>query len=33
MQSNFAQRHEWSDDEHSVYFEMELISEETMLML
>ena len=30
---NFAQRHEWSDDEHSVYFEMELISEETMLML
>ena len=30
---NFAQRHEWSDDEHSVYFEMELISEETVLML
>ena len=30
---NFAQRHEWSDDEHSVYFEMELISEETTLML
>ena len=30
---NFSQRHEWSDDEHSVYFEMELISEETMLML
>ena len=29
---NFAQRHEWSDDEHSVYFEIELISEDAMLM-
>ena len=30
---NFAQWHEWSDDEHSVYFEMELISEELMLTI
>ena len=30
---NFAQRHEWSDDEHSVYFEMELISQDTMMTL
>ena len=30
---NFAQWHEWSDDEHSVYFQMELISEDAMLML
>lgn len=31
-QCNFAQWHEWSNDEHSVYFEMELISEDTMQM-
>lgn len=30
---NFAQWHEWSDDEHSVYFQMELISEELMFMI
>ena len=30
---NFAQWHEWSEDEHSVYFQMELISEEAMLMM
>ena len=30
---NFSQRHEWSDDEHSVYFQMELISEDAMIML
>lgn len=30
---NFAQWHEWSDEEHSVYFEMELVSEDTMLMM
>ena len=30
---NFAQWHEWSDEEHSVYFEMELINEEAMLMM
>ena len=28
---NFAQWHEWSDDEHSVYFQMELISEDALL--
>ncbi|MBR4533677.1 MAG: retroviral-like aspartic protease family protein [Bacteroidaceae bacterium] len=27
---NFAQWHEWSCDEHSVYFEMELTSEDVM---
>lgn len=30
---NFAQWHEWSGDEHSVYFEMELISDEQMQMV
>ena len=30
---NYAQWHEWSEKEHSVYFEMELISEEAMLMI
>lgn len=30
---NFSQWHEWSDDEHSVYFQMELISEDAMFML
>ncbi len=30
---NFAQWHEWSDDEHTVYFQMELISEELMFMI
>lgn len=30
---NFAQWHEWSEKEHSVYFEMELVSEEAMLMI
>ena len=30
---NFAQWHEWSDDDHSVYFEMELISEEMMIAI
>lgn len=30
---NFAQWHEWSGDEHSVCFEMELISEEAILMM
>lgn len=30
---NYAQWHEWSDDEHSVYFQMELISEELMLLV
>ena len=30
---NFTQRHEWAEDEHSVYFEMELISEEAMLTI
>ena len=30
---NFAQWHEWSENEHSVYFQMELISEEVMLMM
>ena len=29
---NFSQRHEWADDGHSVYFEMELISEDAILM-
>ena len=29
---NFAQWHEWSDDGHSVYFEMELLGEDIMLM-
>ena len=28
---NFSQRHEWNCEEHSVYFEMELISDELML--
>ena len=27
---NFSQRHEWSDNAHSVFFEMELIGEEAM---
>ena len=30
---NFSQWHEWSEEEHSVYFEMELISEEAMLIM
>ena len=30
---NFSQRHEWDNEGHSVYFEMELISEELMLMV
>lgn len=30
---NFAQWHEWSDDEHSVYFEMELVGEEVVEMM
>ena len=30
---NFSQWHEWSDDEHSVYFELELVSEDAMLVL
>ena len=30
---NFAQWHEWTDEEHSVYFEMELINEDVMLIL
>lgn len=30
---NFAQWHEWSDEGHAVYFEMELIGEEEMLMI
>ena len=27
---NFAQRHEWSDSSHSVYFEIELLGEDVM---
>jgi predicted aspartyl protease len=27
---NFAQWHEWSNEEHSVYFELELVSEDSM---
>ena len=30
---NYAQWHEWSEEEHSVYFEMELISDEAMLTM
>ena len=30
---NFSQWHELSDNEHSVYFEIELISDDAMLML
>lgn len=30
---NFAQWHEWSDDEHSVYFELELLSDEEVLLI
>ena len=30
---NFTQWHEWADEEHSVYFQMELISEELILMI
>ena len=30
---NFAQWHEWSGNDHAVYFEMELISEDAILML
>ena len=29
---NFSQRHEWSNDEHMVFFELELVSEDLMLM-
>lgn len=28
-----SQWHEWSDDEHSVYFEMELVGEEVVEMM
>ena len=30
---NFAQWHEWTDEEHSVYFQMELISDEITFMI
>ena len=30
---NFSQWHEWSDEEHSVYFEMELIGDDAMLLI
>lgn len=30
---NFAQWHEWSADEHVVYFQMELLGEEAILMM
>jgi predicted aspartyl protease len=30
---NFSQWHEWSDNDHSVYFEMELVSEDAMEMI
>lgn len=30
---NFSQRHEWSDGEHNVFFELELLDEETLLAI